>query len=120
MKRMNGKTMARRSMTVESGPPSREPWCGCLCQNFDNRLVDRVFGDKANDLFCNLSVLEYEKCGDSANAVAHRRCRVAVYIHLHNLEFAVILIGNFVDNRGQGSAGTAPCGPKIYKYGLGR
>jgi len=32
----------------------------------------------------------------------------------------MILIRNFINDRGQGAARTAPCGPKIYQYGLCR
>jgi len=32
----------------------------------------------------------------------------------------MILICNFINDRGQGAARTAPCGPKIYQYGLCR
>src|SRR5580700_4958765 len=97
-------------------------WClrRNFCQNLIDRLVDGVLGDEANDLVCDLAVLEYQKGGNSADAVTHRRGCVGVDVHLHDLEFAMVLAGNFVDDRGQGATRTAPGGPKIYQYGLGR
>ncbi len=83
-----------------------------LCQNLDDRFVDRVLGDEADDLVCNLAVLEEEKRGDAADSVAHRCGCVGIDVHLHDLEFAVILIGNLIDNRSQGTTGTAPGKPK--------
>ena len=101
-------------------PPSRYVKGCWLCENFDDGLVDGVLGDKANDLLCYLATLEDQKGGNAADAVTHRRGSVGINVHLHDLEFAMVVVGHFVDDGCESPAGTAPGGPKIYKYGFFR
>src|ERR1700722_16983651 len=92
----------------------------CLRENFDDGLVDGGLGDETDDLLGDLAALEDQEGGDTADAVAHGRGSVAVNVHFHDFEFAVILVGNLVNDRGESATGTAPGSPKIYQYGLGR
>src|SRR6201999_1280640 len=100
--------------------PSRLNSANFLRQNFNDGFIDGVLRDKADDLVRYLAVLEKKKGRNTADTITHRRGCVRVDVHLHALQFAVILVGNFVSDRGQGSARTAPGGPKITQNGLSR
>src|SRR5216683_768900 len=90
----------------------------CLRENFDDGLVDGVLGDEANDLLGYLAAFEEQEGGDAANAVAHGGRGVRVNVHLHNLELALIVARDFIDNGRKRSTRTAPGCPEIYQDGL--
>src|ERR1700733_13537780 len=50
-------------------------------------LVDRLLRDIADDLLRYLAALEEQQRGNAADAVASRSGRIAIHIHLHDLEF---------------------------------
>src|SRR5215469_12152159 len=58
-----------------------------LSQNLVDRFVDRVLGDKSDNLLGNLTAFEDQQSRNSTNAVTHRRRGVGIYVHLHDLEF---------------------------------
>ena len=96
------------------------PFTRELAEHAADEFVDRILRDKAHDLIRNFAILEDQQGGDSPNAVPHRRRGIGIYIHLHHLQLAVILVGNFVDDRSQSSARTAPCSPEVHQYRLRR
>src|SRR5260370_2423383 len=87
----------------------------CLRENFDDGLVDGVLWDEANDLLGYLAAFEEQEGGDAANAVAHGGRGVRVDVHLHDLELALIVARDFIDNWRHRCTRTAPSCPKIYQ-----
>jgi hypothetical protein len=87
----------------------------CLRENLDDGFVDGVLGDEAYDLLGYFAALEEQQRGDTANAVTHGRCSVGVDVHLHDLELALIVARDFIDNGRKRSTGAAPRSPEIYQ-----
>ena len=89
-----------------------------LSEDLSDRLVDGVLGDVADDLFGDLSALEEEKRGNSADAVAHGGRGVGVNVHLHDLELALVVAGHFIDDGSERATRAAPSCPEINKNRL--
>src|SRR5580658_11302068 len=82
--------------------------CGCStrsrCDELVDALVDRIFGDEADDLLGYLAALEQKQCRNATDAITHRRCRIPIYVHLHHLEPSGVLRGYFIHDWRQRSA----------------
>jgi hypothetical protein len=74
--------------------------------------------DVAHDLLFHLAILEDQQRGDAAHAIPHRGGRVAVDIHFANLHLALILGRQFIDDRRDRAAWTAPGRPEIDEHRL--
>src|SRR5262245_26012418 len=83
-----------------------------LQQDAIHFLRQLVLALVAHDLLLDLAVLDEEQGGNAANAVALRRSCIAVHIHLHDLELAVVLIRDLVHQWGNGLTGAAPSRPE--------
>jgi len=79
---------------------------------------DLVFGNGADDLFDDLTILENENRGDAADVVAASGVHRFVHVELHNFDFARVIVGDFRDGRGEHVTGAAPFRPKIDEYRL--
>src|SRR5260370_12388596 len=81
-------------------------------------LSDGFLGLVANQLLNHLASLEDQQGRDAGDPVAHWGGAVRVDVHLANLDFALIVLRQFLDDGSDGAAVATPGRPKVYEYGL--
>ena len=67
----------------------------------------------ADQFLGNLAVLEEQEPRDGDDAVFLRDVLLGVDVELPDLQLALVLLGQLIDGRRQGLAGTAPGGPEV-------
>lgn len=66
-----------------------------------------------------LSILEYEQGGNAHGVKAHRRRLILVDVQLSEGDLARVFLREFLNDRFNHSAGTAPSGPEVdYRVGM--
>src|SRR5437879_2917934 len=83
-------------------------------------LGDGFFGTVAYELLDHLASLEHKQRGDAGDFVAHGSGAVGVDVHFADGDFALIVLGELLDDGSDGAAGAAPGCPEVYQYGLFR
>src|SRR5258708_469220 len=76
------------------------------------RLGDGILGLVADELLDHLASLEHQQGWNAGDFIAHRSRTVGVDIHLADLNFALILGGQFFDDGRDSAAGAAPGCPE--------
>src|SRR5689334_19691979 len=72
-----------------------------------------AFALEADNLLGHLALAENQQCRNRADAVLRGEVLVIVNVHLADPYLAIVLVGQFVKNRRDHFAGTAPFGPEI-------
>ena len=67
-----------------------------------------------------LTVFEQHQGGDATDAKFGRDVAVFVHIHFGNLQFALVTIGDIVQDRGNHLARAAPLGPVVHQHRCSR
>src|SRR5262249_10315875 len=78
-----------------------------------DRADELCFGLRTDELLLDLSAVDHEQRGDAADAILRRCLRVVVDVHLDDLELAVVLAGQLLDDRGDGATRGAPGCPEV-------
>jgi hypothetical protein len=76
-----------------------------------------AFAFESDDLLGNLALAENQQCGDRADAVFGGKALVIVNVHFADADAAVVLVGQFIKDRRDHFAGTAPFRPEINQDG---
>jgi hypothetical protein len=76
-------------------------------------IGDHVLRHGAHDRVDDLAPFENEQRGDGADAILHGDAGVVIDIDLGDRGLAIILVGEFIDQGGDGAARTAPRGPEV-------
>ena len=84
---------------------------------FEHRR-DRPFRNEADDAVDGLAALEEDETRDSRHMILTGEPGILIRIELHETNPPGIRAGNFLDDRRQHLARTAPVGPKIDENGL--
>src|SRR5262249_42751821 len=79
-----------------------------------------AFAAHADNLLGDLSLRKQEQCRHSTDAVLGGQLLLLVNVDLGDFDAAIILVGQFVENRRDHFAGTAPFSPKINQHGCRR
>src|SRR5579863_9672752 len=78
-----------------------------------NGLLNRFLRNISDDLFLHFSTLEHQQGGDAAHAITHGRSAVVVNIHFADLEFALVVLGQLLNDRSDCLARPAPNSPEV-------
>src|SRR2546426_6646161 len=72
--------------------------------------------DGADDLLDNLAALENVKTGDAPDGILRGDPLVLIDVHLRDLDLSLVLLCDFLDDRGDDAARTAPFRPEIHQH----
>ena len=78
---------------------------------------DLAFRHGADDIFHDFAALENHQARDAADTVLDGGVRIVIDVELADLDFAIVLTGDFLDDRGDHAAGSAPDSPEIDQDG---
>src|SRR5579871_4932 len=81
-------------------------------------LRDKLLWLVANNLLDHLAAFENQQRRNTGYAITHRGGAVRVHIHLADLYLALIIIGQFLDDRRNRAARAAPCRPEVHENRL--
>ena len=79
--------------------------------------LEVVLAAQADNLFGYLALIEKEQGGDGANAVFGSDALLVVNVDLADADFAVVFVGEFIEDRRDHFAWAAPFSPKVHKDG---
>src|SRR5579862_5773797 len=82
-------------------------------------LDDLLFGHGADQLIRNLSALEHQQRGNTANAEFSGDIHIFIDVQLYDFDFAGMFARDFFDGRRKHVARAAPIRPEIDHDGLG-
>ncbi len=89
----------------------------CLPDVLIQSLGDSFFRTVADQLLDDLASLEHQQRGDAGDFVAHGSGAVGVDVHFADFDFALIVLGEFLDDGSDGTSGAAPGCPEVDQYG---
>src|SRR5260221_14044225 len=82
--------------------------------------LEIAFAAQANQLLCHLSLFEKEQSRNRTDPVLSGQFLEFIDVHLADSDSAIVLLGQFVKNRGERLTRATPLGPKIHQDGIGR